>query len=60
MINRAHIKQQPLTVQTKTITHPYIVLSGHFASFKRDTVLSEKMRVMSTPEYDTIADGGMD
>ena len=56
MIDRAHIK----ATTTDSLTHSYIVFSGHFASFKRDTVLSEKMRVTSTPEYDTIAAGGMD
>ena len=59
MIDRAHIKATT-TVHTKTIAHPYIVFSGHFALFKRDTVLSEKMRVTSTSEYDTIAAGGTD
>ena len=53
-------KQQPPTIQTKTITDPYIVFSGHFSSFKLDTDLSEKMRVTSTPEYDTITAGGTD
>ena len=37
-----------------------MIFSGHFTSFKWGTVLSEKMRVTSTPEYDTIAAGGSD
>ena len=55
MIDRAHIKATTSDSPNLNNNTPLYIFSGHFASFKRDTVLSEKMRVTST-----IAAGGTD
>ena len=60
MIDRAHIKETTTDSPIVNNNTPVYSILYNFTSFKRGSVSSEKMRVTSTPEYDTVAAGGTD